>query len=131
MGGGRSVATVAHVLGPDRALPEAAGLGIGTEQVGPRRPGWRPRSTIPACGAGGLVVGLPFPNPTAGVAWVPVSADGPVHVEVFDALGRRVLTHEARGSGGTVAVGPLAPGSYLVRVSGGGHRATRGVTVVR
>ncbi len=86
----------------------------------------------------------PRPNPTRGAARIPFALPAPaaVRVEVFDALGRRVAVvaegrYEAGLHEGTVGIGTLAAGVYVVRatVSAEGAPAsqvlTRRLTVVR
>lgn len=65
------------------------------------------------------------PNPSAGAFRVSVSGtDGPVEVEVFDTLGRRV----ARGTGGGFAFAPESAGVYIVRATdASGRTVTRHV----
>lgn len=86
----------------------------------------------------GLAVSALAPNPTAGAARLTVTASeaGPLSVEVYDALGRRVAT----ALDGTVPAGPttvtvptarLAPGVYTVHVRGARGAATRLLTVAR
>ena len=87
--------------------------------------------------AGGVEVGMPFPNPTVGGARLSVRCATPQRVtaEVYDAVGRRV----GRVSEQTVS-GPaeldvdtrgLAPGVYVVRVAGETFAETRRLTVAR
>ena len=86
----------------------------------------------------GLTVSALGPNPTAGAARLTVTASeaGPLAVEVYDALGRRVAT----ALDGAVPAGPttvtvptaaLAPGVYVVHVRGARGTATRLLTVAR
>lgn len=63
--------------------------------------------------AGGLV---PFPNPAGEELHLPGFAGGPV--EVYDALGRRVI-RRALAEGASLAVGGLPPGRYLLRAGAG------------
>jgi hypothetical protein len=83
-------------------------------------------------------LGLPYPNPTARGATVPVrlaeAAD--VEVAVFDALGRRVAVAASGPFGaGEHAVdldtGALAPGVYVVRLAAGGAVQSRRLVVTR
>ena len=84
-----------------------------------------------------LTVGLPFPNPTAGRATVPVTlaASGPLRVAVYDVLGREVaVAFDGPAGAGPLAVevgGGLAPGAYVVRVVGPGVAEVRRLTVTR
>ena len=83
-------------------------------------------------------LGLPFPNPTAGGATVPVRLDEAAEVEVavFDALGRRVAVAATGAlSAGEHAVaidaGALAPGVYVVRLAADGIVQSRRLVVTR
>jgi len=80
------------------------------------------------------------PNPVQGGSSVPVilrpSAETPVQVGLYDALGRRLRTIDPEG-GDTdlirvvLSTDGLAAGSYLVRVQGGGLDAVEKFTLVR
>ncbi|HLA63690.1 MAG TPA: hypothetical protein VK610_04640, partial [Rhodothermales bacterium] len=65
-----------------------------------------------------------FPNPASDLVTMVVSGvdDGPVRVEVIDALGRRVGVTEGRSLAGTVRLawdgGQAAAGRYTLRVVG-------------
>jgi hypothetical protein len=79
-----------------------------------------------------------FPNPSHGDASVRFSLadDSPATLDVFDVLGRRVVTRDAGGAAGerTVALSPgraLAPGIYLVRLRQRARIATSRVVVTR
>ncbi|WP_412069142.1 Calx-beta domain-containing protein [Rubrivirga sp. IMCC43871] len=81
-------------------------------------------------------VGLAYPNPTTGSAWLEVAVDVPqrVRVEVLDAVGRVVgVPFEGRVSGvERIEVGGrLAPGTYVVRIVGETVSGTRKLTVAR
>ena len=78
------------------------------------------------------------PNPARGAATVTVAMPtaGPVRVEAFDALGRRVaLLHDGPLAAGTHTLGldaaALPPGVYVVRAVTGATVASRRLTVVR
>ena len=84
-----------------------------------------------------LSVGI-RPNPTAGPAsvsvWVPTA--GPVRVDVYDVVGRRVATiadgpAEAGALEVTLEGSRLPAGTYLVRATAGAEAATRQFVVVR
>lgn len=85
-----------------------------------------------------LRLAAPAPNPTAATATVGFTLDRPgeATIDVLDLTGRRVATL-ARGSfaAGThtaaLDAAGLAPGLYVVRLSAGGHVATRSLAVVR
>ncbi len=80
-------------------------------------------------------IGLAYPNPTAGSAWLEVAVDTPqrVRMTVLDAVGRVVATYDLEVSGvERILVGEdLAPGTYLIQVSGTTVSATRQLTVAR
>lgn len=80
-------------------------------------------------------VGLAFPNPTSGPAWLELSVDVPqsVRVTVLDAVGRIVEVIDVTVSGiARVEVGAgLAPGTYIVQVVGPTVAGTRPLTVAR
>ncbi len=84
-----------------------------------------------------VTVGLPYPNPAATAATLSVRSATPQRVvtEVYDAMGRRVIESvDQAGSGQTqirLDAGALAPGLYVVRVSGETFAETRRMTVVR
>ncbi|MEM1117159.1 MAG: T9SS type A sorting domain-containing protein [Bacteroidota bacterium] len=86
-----------------------------------------------------VVVGTPFPNPTASGATLQVrlAEAGAVTVSVYDALGRRVRSLEAgvvaadTPAALAVPTAGLAPGAYTVRVDGPTVSAVRSLTVVR
>ena len=92
-----------------------------------------------AASLGGLALAPAQPNPASRSFDVSFTLDrsGPVTLELFDPLGRRVRTIEP----GTLAAGPhrvamrdLAPlpaGVYRVRLTHDGRRLTRGVALVR
>ena len=85
----------------------------------------------------GARLGAPVPNPSAGAASVPFALDqaGTVRLDVVDVLGRTV----ARLADGPHAAGvhaarldaPLAPGTYVVRLTSEGGAATTRLSVVR
>ncbi|MGB3543280.1 Calx-beta domain-containing protein [Rubrivirga sp.] len=82
-------------------------------------------------------VGLVFPNPTVGTAWLDLEVGAQaVQAEVLDLLGRSVArVYDGVHAGGAlrleVGAGTLAPGAYLVRVTGDSFSATRRLSVVR
>ena len=99
-----------------------------------------PRGAVASEGspAGEAIVRSVVPNPTRGAAHLAVSAPAAerVTVRVFDTLGRLVATpFDAMVAGGaetSVALPEaLAPGTYVVRVTGDSFSATRRLTVVR
>jgi flagellar hook capping protein FlgD len=74
-----------------------------------------------------LVVGAPYPSPTAGKAQVALTLtrSGPLSADVFDARGRRVLSLHA---------GPMEAGPHTLRWDGSaesGERAAAGVYWIR
>ena len=81
----------------------------------------------------GVVSQEPYPNPASpgDLVTLPVAPGVPARAEVFDALGRRVLTIEApgRGAGVQVPTAGLSAGVYVVRVAGPDGAATHRVTV--
>ncbi len=88
--------------------------------------------------AAGLRVLAPRPNPARGLSEVTVELGTPqrVRADLFDALGRRVLSvYDGAAPAGALAlrldVAGLAPGVYVLRVSGDAATATRTVTVTR
>lgn len=96
-----------------------------------------PRSTAGEAGPAVAALGTPSPNPASGTTRVALSVDAPQHVraELFDALGRRVaVVLDATVDASrdlTVDVQGLAPGVYLLRVSGDTFAASRQITVAR
>ena len=83
-------------------------------------------------------VGAPFPNPTTGAARLQLASTetGTVTVEVIDVLGRRVaLVSRALTTGAAQSLelptAALAPGAYVVRVTGAGLSAVRSLTIAR
>lgn len=80
----------------------------------------------------------PVPNPARGTVTLTydLAESGPVRLEVFDSLGRRVADvasgyAEAGRQRVTFDAGGLVPGAYLVRLDAGGRVLTRPLTVVR
>ena len=71
------------------------------------------------------------PNPSRGAAtvWYETASTGPVQVEVFDVVGRRVaVLHSGMLPAGTheATLPTLAPGVYVVRLQApGGHAVVR------
>ncbi len=96
-----------------------------------------PRSTAGEAAPAVAALGAPAPNPASGETRLALSVDGPqrVRAELFDALGRRVaLVLDATVDAPrdlTVNVQGLAPGVYLLRVSGDTFAASRRITVSR
>jgi hypothetical protein len=93
-------------------------------------------------GAGALVLGAPYPNPSDGSVTVPLTLESATRVRVvtYDALGRAVgVLHEGPLRRGdhrlTLGTEGLPPGVYVVRAEGqaGGRevKASRRVTVLR
>ncbi len=82
-------------------------------------------------------LGAATPNPTTDVARVALSVDAPQHVraELFDALGRRValVLDGAVESSRDLLIDThgLAPGIYVLRVTGDTFAASRQITVTR
>ena len=86
----------------------------------------------------GMRLEPPRPNPVRGVAEIAfeLPAPGEATVDLFDALGRRVLRlYEGRAQGGrhvvSADVAGLPSGLYLVRLSAGAASRTRSLMVVR
>ncbi len=63
-----------------------------------------------------------FPNPCRDVLQLP-ALPGPATAEVFDATGRRVLAQAVPAGAARLATQALAPGLYLLRLSGAGGTA--------
>ena len=85
-----------------------------------------------------LGLDAPYPNPARGTAHVGyrTSARGPTTLELFDMLGRKVRTiadGDAAAGHHSIIVdtGTLSAGIYLLRLSHGGHMATRRLVVLR
>lgn len=90
--------------------------------------------------SGTFSLGDPFPNPADTAVTIPVttSGSGLLHVEVLDALGRRVWHYVAAIAAGESrdVVWPahrtaFASGTYQIRTRLGDQKATRRVTLVR
>ena len=85
--------------------------------------------------AGGFGIRAVFPNPSAGPATVAFEAAGPARLVLYDALGRQLaVLHDgpvAAGAEARVAVGALAPGVYLVRLTADGQAVSRRFVVAR
>ena len=82
----------------------------------------------------------PYPNPASGSLRIPFTLreEGEIGLEVFDAVGRRVLEQSSRVTYRTellndvrLDVSSLPPGVYVVRLTAGEDRATRRIVVVR
>jgi hypothetical protein len=94
-------------------------------------------------GAPSLALGAPVPNPASSEASLTlrVADSGPVVVEAYDGLGRRVAVlldgplgagdHELRWAGRDEAGAPLPAGVYVVRARQGASTAARRLTVAR
>ena len=78
-----------------------------------------------------LAIRMAGPSPFRGATAIRVEAAGPVRLEVFDTLGRRVQLAEEVRPGETVAVAGDAPGVLLVRISADQRTATRRVVRLR
>ena len=114
-----------------------------SDPSGAARPEASPASFVSPAGTAALQLGAPFPNPSrAGVTFdVTALRTGRAQVDVVDSSGRRVrslgerailagsssLTWDGRDEQGR----PVAAGTYLVRVSGGGSSAARKVVMTR
>ena len=95
-------------------------------------------STSGEAGPDASGLALRVTNPIRGTATVQfeTAAAGPVRLDVFDTLGRRVATLvDDRTSSGPQAVpfdtAGLSSGTYLLRLTGGAASLTRTVTVIR
>ena len=87
---------------------------------------------------GGLRLDAPRPNPAAGTATLAfhLAEAGPVRLDVFDVMGRRVavLVDEARSAGPyevAFDTSGLSGGVYLVRLGAGGETVARPLAVAR
>jgi hypothetical protein len=117
-------------VGQLASRPEAAFLRQPSDRESPRGPSVASTAAAPSV----TVHPNPF-NPETVVA-VDLRADGPLRVDVYDMLGRRVRTladgpatagrHSLRLDGTR-----LASGVYLVRVSASGHTLTHRITLVK
>ncbi len=82
-------------------------------------------------------IGHVFPNPTAGAAWLDLEVEAQtVRIKVYDLLGRAVASvFDGAHAGGAlrlaVDTSALAPGAYVVRVTGESFAATRRLSVAR
>ena len=87
----------------------------------------------------GYFVGAPYPNPFNPTTRLSFSVDQaqPVRVEVFDMLGRRVMTvFDAHLEAGQVEDRPidasaLPGGTYIVRISGSSFQETRSIHLLK
>ena len=88
-------------------------------------------------GGDAVTVGLPSPNPATTSATLSVRSATPQRVvaEVYDAVGRRVIEVVGQAGAGQTQIQldtqGLAPGLYVVRLSGETFAETRRMTVVR
>ncbi|MDT0631305.1 T9SS type A sorting domain-containing protein [Rubrivirga litoralis] len=97
-----------------------------------------PVSSEPAASAG-VTIGDAFPNPSTGRATLELTVSDPqaVRVTVYDVLGREMAVAfdgaVRPGATARVALGgaDLAPGTYVVRVSGEAFAESRRLTVAR
>ncbi|NBC87341.1 MAG: S8 family serine peptidase [Bacteroidetes bacterium] len=94
--------------------------------------------TIRLTAPGEVTLHAPFPNPAQRDATLryELPEDGPVRIQLFDVLGRRVLTvldaTETRGEKSvTLSTDRLAPGLYFVRLEAGDTIRTQRMSVVR
>ena len=92
----------------------------------------------PVLGGGDLGLGTAAPNPVRSAATIRYTLPeaGPVRVDLFDALGRRVATlvDEPLPAGDHAAfvdAAGLAPGTYVYRLDAGGRQLTKTLQVVR
>ena len=89
----------------------------------------------PGPSGGAFGIDAVFPNPAAGRLTVAFSASGAARLDVFDALGRRVMVlHDGPAQPGltaTLDAGVLPAGVYLVRLRGEGGAVTRTFVVAR
>ena len=122
----------------DRATGQTTALVAGTSYAFEGNPAGRFALEVVVDGedaAPVVAVGGVHPNPASGDAHVLVDAEGAVRVEVLDLLGRRVsLAFEGEVSGPqavALSTAALAPGAYLVRVTGEAFAETRRLTVAR
>ncbi len=88
-------------------------------------------------GFGRFALSAPFPNPARERLSFEVTSSGiaPVHISVFDALGRRIISRNdgPLGAGARridIDLPPLASGVYALMVESGSKRATRQFVVV-
>ncbi len=107
----------------------AGGTPVGIEVARFENDG-RPSAVEPLPSASAIRLGAPYPNPTAGAAWLPVEAPPgvAVRVEVFDRLGRRVaVLHDGPATGALLRLdlSELASGAYAVRAVSGGSTVAR------
>ncbi len=132
---GIDVGVAVDVDGDPRPLPAGTAPDIGADETDPGPPA---ASASAAAAPAETSLGRPYPNPASGAIRVPfaVSEAGPVAVEVWDVLGRRVAVlaagaSEAGAFEAAVPAGRLAPGAYLVRMRAGAFEATARLTAVR
>ena len=113
----RNGASVALVTTDQSGCTTLSAIGTSTEEGQPIRPHQ-------------LSVGASYPNPTGGTVGIDVTLHqaAPIHVGLFDLLGRRVSSGQYEGRAGTT---PLwldltgqAPGLYFARIQSGGRSQT-------
>ena len=96
-----------------------------------------PPAPIPPPSALALAESAPNPARTTAIIHFGLPAAGPVTLEIFDVLGRRVATlldHQHYGSGGhdlLVRADRWESGTYFYRLEAGGRSATRKLVIVR
>lgn len=104
---------------------EWSDLDTGTSEALAARPGFR--------------LGVPYPNPTSGIALVSIASQQARHIriQVFDALGRRVralfdgVIASGVGRELTIDTSALPTGVYFVRANDDSSAQTRTLTVAR
>ncbi len=97
------------------------------------------RSEAPESPLPSFSVSAPYPNPSAGAAFVRIDTDrdSVLRVDLYDLLGRRVATHESppRSAGRALELElptqGLPTGAYLVRVTAGNRAASTTLVVGR
>ncbi len=132
--GGGAMETVSVAYDESFALSEAGYQGNDLYVLGASETN---AATPPASDA--LRLDQTYPNPMRGSATVPFSLDrsGPVRLDVYDTLGRLVLTPvdgetlEPGDHAVPIDASGLAPGQYLYRLTAGGEVRQRSLTVVR
>ena len=75
-----------------------------------------------------------MPNPTRDEVTIVLPDNGASTVEIYDVLGNLVMHKVAQGNfvwNGETGAGPLANGTYIVRVSQGDHTSSKRLVIVR